>query len=148
MGNPSFAVTAELASTTPVDSMILANMLLVTICTYTPAEDPSGQEPAASTNGTGLIPMYEAVGEPNQIRLTRRVDAISTLHFAADVPGAWHSQTKQDELVHRLLHRKRSGFFVDLAANHPVRISNTRALERDHGWSGLCIEANPRQAPT
>ena len=123
-------------------------MLLVTICTYTPAEDPSGQEPAASTNGTGLIPMYEAVGEPNQIRLTRRVDAISTLHFAADVPGTWHSQAKQDELVHRLLHRKRNGFFVDLAANHPVRISNTRALEREHGWSGLCIEANPRQAPT
>ena len=120
--------------------------VLVCICTLTPAEESS--EPVASTNGTSLVPMYVAVGQPDQIRLTRRVDAISLLSFEADVPGTWHSQAKQDELVHRLLHRKRSGFFVDLATNHPVRISNTRALERDFGWSGLCIEANPRQAPT
>ena len=33
---------------------------------------------------------------------------------------------------------------MDLAANHAVFLSNTRALERDYGWHGVCIEANPR----
>jgi len=37
-----------------------------------------------------------------------------------------------------------AGYFVDLASNLPVHHSNTRALERDLGWSGLCIEPNPR----
>lgn len=36
-----------------------------------------------------------------------------------------------------------SGFFVDLAANDAVQLSNTLMLERDYGWSGLCIEPNP-----
>lgn len=46
-------------------------------------------------------------------------------------------------MVHALLQHKRNGYFIDLAANHPVAISNTRALERDFGWNGLCVEANP-----
>ena len=28
--------------------------------------------------------------------------------------------------------------------NDAVKLSNTRALERDYGWSGICIEPNPR----
>ena len=88
------------------------------------------QEPTAlSSNGTIVRPIYEPVDQ---------------LRFAEDQPGAWHSQLEQDRLIFKLLRRKRGGFFVDLAANHPVYISNTRTLERDHGWSGLCIEANPR----
>jgi len=55
----------------------------------------------------------------------------------------WHSQSGQDKLVSELLGNKRSGFFIDLAANEPVSISNTLALERDFGWNGLCIEGNP-----
>uniref|UniRef100_A0A7S3AYP6 Methyltransferase FkbM domain-containing protein n=1 Tax=Haptolina ericina TaxID=156174 RepID=A0A7S3AYP6_9EUKA len=47
-------------------------------------------------------------------------------------------------VVFALLGNMSGGYFIDLAANHPVFISNTRALERDHGWRGLCIEANPR----
>ena len=43
-----------------------------------------------------------------------------------------------------ILGYKRNGYFIDLAANDAVRLSNTRALERDYGWSGLCIEPNPR----
>ena len=94
------------------------------------AAEPSGQEPAAlPSNGTIMRPIYGLVDK---------------LRFAKDQPGAWHSQLEQDRLIFKLLRRKRDGFFVDLAANHPVYISNTRTLERDHGWSGLCIEANPR----
>ena len=60
-----------------------------------------------------------------------------------DTPGEWHSQDHQDLAVARLLRYKRGGFFVDLAANEPVCLSNTRALERDYGWEGICIDANP-----
>jgi hypothetical protein len=35
---------------------------------------------------------------------------------------------------------------VDLAANEPECLSNSVHLEREHGWSGLCIEANPALA--
>ena len=60
-----------------------------------------------------------------------------------DAPGMWHSQAFQDRIVfNALLPGKKGGFFVDLAANHPFLKSNSRALERDHGWNGLCIDGN------
>ena len=37
-----------------------------------------------------------------------------------------------------------ASYFVDLAANNATEASNTRLLERDFGWRGVCIEANPR----
>lgn len=52
----------------------------------------------------------------------------------------WFSQAQQDEIVVALL-GNRSGYFVDLAANDAVDLSNTLALER-RGWQGLCIEPN------
>ena len=60
-----------------------------------------------------------------------------------DRQNAWHSDFGQDKYVQELLGGKRGGFFIDLAANNPIHSSNTRALERDYGWSGLCIEPNP-----
>ena len=71
-----------------------------------------------------------------------------------DLPYWWHGQAGQDHTVASLFGHERSIsgaklpihrsklFFVDLAANLPVRLSNTRALERDHGWNGLCIDGN------
>ena len=41
-----------------------------------------------------------------------------------------------------LLNCKQHGFFIDLAANDPIKISNTRALERDFHWRGVCVEPN------
>jgi len=61
-----------------------------------------------------------------------------------DEAGTWHSQYAQDISVFALLGGKTGGFFIDLASNEPLAKSNTRALERDRGWKGLCIEANPR----
>jgi len=55
----------------------------------------------------------------------------------------WFSQVRQDEIVSGLLRGKRNGYFVDLASNDAVRISNTYALESNWGWTGLCIEPNP-----
>ena len=55
----------------------------------------------------------------------------------------WFSQARQDELILRLLRQKRNGYFIDLAANDAVHLSNSLALERHYGWHGLCIEPNP-----
>jgi len=68
-----------------------------------------------------------------------------------DLPGWWHGQCGQDHTIADIFadstHAPRFGarsshYFVDLAANHPIRLSNTRALERDFSWRGLCIDAN------
>lgn len=53
----------------------------------------------------------------------------------------WFSQVHQDEIVVDLVGK--NGYFVDLAANDAKDLTNTLALERDHGWNGLCIEPNP-----
>lgn len=60
-----------------------------------------------------------------------------------------HSQTGQDQLVVDLFSgtqtQEATGrFFIDLAANDAVKLSNTLMLERDFGWKGLCIEPNPQ----
>lgn len=68
----------------------------------------------------------------------------SQFYFPISGKKTWHGQFEQDRIVHEILSSKMKkeykGFFIDLAANYPVFISNTVALERDHGWEGLCIE--------
>jgi hypothetical protein len=56
----------------------------------------------------------------------------------------WTSQVGQDKTISLLFNYKTSGFFVDLAANDAVFLSNTLTLEQHYGWRGVCIEANPR----
>ena len=55
----------------------------------------------------------------------------------------WFSQRRQDFVVSTLLKGKKNGYFLDLAANDAVQISNTYALETFFDWNGLCIEPNP-----
>jgi hypothetical protein len=55
----------------------------------------------------------------------------------------WFGQRQQDLVVSTLLRGKKNGYFIDLAANDAVRISNTYALEANLDWNGLCIEPNP-----
>eukprot|EP00966_Prymnesium_polylepis_P216733 5017395-Prymnesium_polylepis.1 len=64
-----------------------------------------------------------------------------------DDPHFWHGQVGQDFVVSQVLREHRVGFFVDLAANVPIYNSNTRALERDFGWTGLCIDGNEALMP-
>jgi hypothetical protein len=54
---------------------------------------------------------------------------------------AWHSQAHQDETVASFLQGARDGYFVDLAASSPTLYSNSRALEEQYGWRGVCIDA-------
>lgn len=57
------------------------------------------------------------------------------------------SQVKQDEIILALMEKitaatSTTPFFIDLAANDAIQLSNTLKLE-EHGWDGLCIEPNP-----
>eukprot|EP01079_Euglenida_sp_SAG-EU17-18_P004375 gene4375-4639_t len=54
-----------------------------------------------------------------------------------------HSQVGQDLLVAQVHGSKKAGFYIDLASNDAVALSNTLMLERDYQWRGVCIEANP-----
>ena len=49
------------------------------------------------------------------------------------------SQAGQDAWVLNLI-GGRPGYFVEAGAHDGVTHSNTAALERDHGWRGLCVE--------
>jgi len=45
-------------------------------------------------------------------------------------------------ILERFLEFRPSGFYVDVGAHHPMRLSNTYRLYR-RGWRGLNIDANP-----
>lgn len=53
------------------------------------------------------------------------------------------SQLGQDRIVDEYLNGKRNGVFVDVGAYDGVTFSNTLMLERDRGWTGICIEPLP-----
>ena len=54
-----------------------------------------------------------------------------------------YSQGGQDIYVTRILKKKRDGYFVEVGAINGIMMSNTYLLEKNYGWKGLCIEANP-----
>jgi Methyltransferase FkbM domain len=88
--------------------------------------------------GWKLIHVY--VGKNATVQHTADASTIPNDFFHST---QWFSQLRQDFLVSRLLYEKRGGYFVDLAANDAIRISNTFALETYYGWTGLAIEPNP-----
>jgi len=53
-----------------------------------------------------------------------------------------YAQIDQD--LHVLeFYKDKKGYFLDIGAHDGVSLSNTYLLEREHGWSGVCIEALP-----
>lgn len=70
-------------------------------------------------------------------------DIIPTTASKEDQEKKWVSQVGQDEMVFNMLGQKKGGYFIDLAANDPIDLSNSYSLETYHGWKGLCIEGNP-----
>jgi FkbM family methyltransferase len=54
------------------------------------------------------------------------------------------SQAGQDKWVADFFHEKRNGYFVDIGAYDGLDISNTYVLEKEFGWTGVCIEPSIR----
>lgn len=55
----------------------------------------------------------------------------------------FYSQAGQDEWISSLFEFKREGYFLDIGAHNGIDINNTYFLEKELGWSGICIEADP-----
>jgi FkbM family methyltransferase len=51
------------------------------------------------------------------------------------------SQVGQDKWVCEFFNNKRGGYFLDIGAFDGVIFSNTHYLEKELGWTGICIEA-------
>eukprot|EP01031_Cornospumella_fuschlensis_P037976 gene37976-46134_t len=60
------------------------------------------------------------------------------------LPRKYFSQAHQDELISTIFNNKEDGYFVDLAANDWMKLSNTLMLEHSKHWNGICIEPNPQ----
>src|SRR5262245_54108902 len=54
-----------------------------------------------------------------------------------------YSQHGEDTYVAKFFAGKRTGFYLDIGASHPFRISNTYLLYRS-GWRGVTVEPIPR----
>lgn len=54
-----------------------------------------------------------------------------------------YSQAGQDLWVVEQMRGRCGGFFVDCGAHDGIQFSNTFLLEKDFGWTGICIEAAP-----
>ncbi len=68
------------------------------------------------------------------------------LHYKQIVP--FKSQRGQDVwVIFKVFPFKRNGYFIELAAADGVTHSNTYALEKLFGWTGICIEPNPSFLP-
>jgi FkbM family methyltransferase len=57
----------------------------------------------------------------------------------------YKSQYNQDKwIAEEIFPGKTDGYFVELAAGDGIFLSNTYFLEKNLGWSGLCIEPNKK----
>lgn len=61
--------------------------------------------------------------------------------------GALHchfSQWGEDVVLWHFFRTKHGGFYVDVGAHHPYRMSNTALLHCFNGWSGINVEPDQR----
>jgi FkbM family methyltransferase len=54
------------------------------------------------------------------------------------------SQWGEDVVLWHYLMRQRDGFYVDVGAHHPHRLSNTALLHHYNGWTGINVEPDER----
>jgi FkbM family methyltransferase len=58
----------------------------------------------------------------------------------------FYSQHGEDAQLAAHFSRKTHGFFVEVGALDGITLSNTYFFERELGWSGILVEANPSEA--
>ena len=70
---------------------------------------------------------------------TRIASARDVLYARAELSYAQHGE---DRVLAGLLDWAPPGFYVDVGAHHPIRLSNTASLYRA-GWCGIDVDASP-----
>ncbi len=94
----------------------------------------------------GLIPvstLVKSLKKRTQAKNPRDAKAWQIISTAADELGGWgylsFSQTGEDAVLRNFLRNRKSGIYVDVGANHPIRYSNTYYWYL-RGWRGINIE--------
>lgn len=88
-----------------------------------------------------LAALYEAYHSETWSQQT--VWNLRLLNAVTTSQTKFHAQLLQDAFVLATTRFMRGGLFVEIGVGDGVHLSNTLTLERDFGWQGLLIEANP-----
>jgi FkbM family methyltransferase len=75
----------------------------------------------------------------------KRVVAFYASHLPIELPytKTYYSQHGEDVFALEFFKKKSTGFFVDVGAHHPFKLSNTYLLYK-RGWRGINLEPDPR----
>lgn len=73
----------------------------------------------------------------------KSVEELSFLGYSLAHIGSNCSQLNQDAWVLFKTNSKSNGYFVEVGACDPIRLSNTYYLESKYAWDGLLVEPNP-----
>lgn len=65
------------------------------------------------------------------------------MDFSEITRAPTQSQLLQDRWVITMTGGKHNGTFLEIGSSDGVYLNNTVLLERDFGWRGVCVEANP-----
>jgi hypothetical protein len=98
---------------------------------------------ASKNNGTGELKMEETTMKgwnPINVYYGEKKGLFNDAPTSIQETQESFSQVGQDSIILDLLGP--DGYFIDLAANDALDLTNTLALERK-GWTGLCVEPNP-----
>lgn len=71
-----------------------------------------------------------------------RFKLVSIKHTFTKFKQTHYAQNCEDVMLRSLFPANYKGFYIDVGAHHPYRISNTFLLFKS-GWSGVNIDANP-----
>lgn len=123
--------------------VFLHTLLLPTLLRSNKHDTLSPSLPQAPPSEKGWKTVDFFVGENLRILGTTTTPTTKYHSKLATTPTTkYHSQCGQDWLVASLLNCQEHGYFLDLAANDAVELSNTLALENQLNWSGVCVEPN------
>lgn len=68
----------------------------------------------------------------------------NTLRDTLALPLSDHQSQLNQDIFALFMNRFRPGFFLEIGANDGFTFSNTVYLEKEFGWKGILVEANPR----
>lgn len=78
-----------------------------------------------------------------RVRINRRVEPKTINRELQEKLLKSYSQYNEDIFLWQLFQGKKSGTYVDIGANHPLKLSNTGKFY-DAGWRGINVEPNPK----